>query len=121
MNVIHYLMEALTILGKNTINLRHYLDLLQFETKEIEKEAQVVYMTRNGEYIEKSDYTTMLYHQAMRMGFLDGRLQEAINACMLMRQKNPTSQSQYMADAAKAMELNCNLDKKFLWPFLKAS
>lgn len=39
MNVLHYLIEALTILGKNTMNMRQYLDLLQFETKEVERET----------------------------------------------------------------------------------
>lgn len=118
-NILHYLVEALTYLGKNTLVLRQYLERIHIETTEAVGESRVMYVREEGECIEKSDYKTMLWQQIVRCGLLDGRLEEALNACVMMRQKSQYSRCQYMKDAVLAMQLKCNLDRKFLWPYLK--
>jgi tetratricopeptide (TPR) repeat protein len=81
MDVLHYVLEAQSQLGKSTLILRQYLDHLQQELSREKVEAQVLYVRPEGDILEESDYETLFYHQLMRVHLWEDNPSEAYKCC----------------------------------------
>ena len=54
-NVLHYVLEAQSQLGKNTLILRQFLDHLQAELSKEKYQNKVLYVNEESQRVEESD------------------------------------------------------------------